>query len=220
MDSVKLAALERFKLIPIDKCVKAVWNYKNEDESLTEKLIENIKRNGQIENILVRELDTGFYEVVNGNHRLECMLRLGAKKVVAYDLGKMTEAQAQRIALETNETKYQNDPLKLAGIVAELGKQFSIEDLLQTMPYSQQEIENYIKMNSFDITTIQPVDEESSTGQEDKKGKVLSFQCEEALVVAWEEWKQRCGVLHPELITDESLFLKAISAALDHTEND
>ena len=50
--------------ISIDKLIKADWNYKTEDTAKQEKLKENIKRNGQIENIIIRELDTGFFEVV------------------------------------------------------------------------------------------------------------------------------------------------------------
>ena len=59
--------------IPTDKLVKADWNYKTEDQEKQEKLKENIKRNGQIENIIIRELETGFFEVVNGNHRLSVL---------------------------------------------------------------------------------------------------------------------------------------------------
>ena len=55
--------------IEVKQLVKADWNYKQENEIQTENLINNFKRNGQIENIIIRELDSGFFEVVNGNHR-------------------------------------------------------------------------------------------------------------------------------------------------------
>ena len=92
--------------IQISKLVKANWNYKEENEKQTDKLLNNFKRNGQIENILIRELDTGFYEVVNGNHRLDVMKILKLKKAHAYNFGKISLAEAQRIAIETNETKF------------------------------------------------------------------------------------------------------------------
>lgn len=69
-----------FTDIEVSKLVKAVWNYKEEDEKQTQKLIENFKRNGQVENIQIRELDNGSYEVVNGNHRLDVMNELKMKK--------------------------------------------------------------------------------------------------------------------------------------------
>jgi hypothetical protein len=60
-----------YKIFPRDILIKADWNYKEEDEFISDKLVNNMKRNGQIENIHVRKLNTGFYEVINGNHRLD-----------------------------------------------------------------------------------------------------------------------------------------------------
>ena len=72
---------KNFKLIDISKCVKASWNYKEDNQELLDKLIENIKRIGQVENIQVRLLETGFYEVINGNHRLDALIALEADLV-------------------------------------------------------------------------------------------------------------------------------------------
>ncbi|GAB1371190.1 hypothetical protein MASR1M45_12520 [Candidatus Kapaibacterium sp.] len=60
-----------YKIFPREILIKASWNYKEEDEFTTNKLVNNMKKNGQIENIHVRKLQTGYYEVVNGNHRLD-----------------------------------------------------------------------------------------------------------------------------------------------------
>ena len=79
--------------IEIKKLVKADWNYKEENQILTEKLLTNFKRNGQIESIIVRELDTGFFEVVNGNHRLDVMKMLEYKTAHCYNFGKITQLQ-------------------------------------------------------------------------------------------------------------------------------
>ena len=136
--------------IKISKLIKAVWNYKEENKTLTEKLTENIKRNGQIESIMIRELDTGFYEVVNGNHRLDVMSHLKIKKAHCYNFGKISEAQARRIAIETNETNFKSDPLKLAGLVKELTTEFNIEELTKTMPYDEAQLNEMIEINDFD----------------------------------------------------------------------
>ena len=139
-----------FTDIEISKLVKADWNYKEENKTLTEKLKENIKRNGQIENIIIRELDTGFYEVVNGNHRLSVLKDLKQKKVHCYNLGKISDVKAQKVAIETNETKFNTDNLKLAELLNEIGKEFDVEDLEKTMPYSKQELENFEQLLDFD----------------------------------------------------------------------
>ena len=60
---------DNFIVLPVDKLVHADWNYKLDDALLVEKLRNNMKRSGQMLNVVVRELDTGYYEVVDG-HRL------------------------------------------------------------------------------------------------------------------------------------------------------
>lgn len=62
--------MKQYKVIeiPVNKLKKADWNYKKDDEILLNKLINNIKKNGQIENLIVRELPDGYFEVINGNH--------------------------------------------------------------------------------------------------------------------------------------------------------
>lgn len=124
--------------IPIDKLVKAGWNYKENNNELAEKLANNIKRNGQIENIIVRELDTGFYEVVNGNHRLDVLKKLGFETIYSFNLGDISEAQAKRIAVETNETKFSSNNESLSALVKELSIEFDDIDL--TMPFSEEEM--------------------------------------------------------------------------------
>ena len=141
MVSKKLVESDKLKLISLDKLRLADWNYKEEDAELAQKLLENIKRVGQIENLIVRELDSGTYEIVNGNHRYIALQQLGSPNALCYDLGSISLDAAQRIAIETNESKFKADSVKLAGIFKELSKEFSLEDLIATMPYNQQQID-------------------------------------------------------------------------------
>jgi hypothetical protein len=142
--------IENYREIKITNLVKADWNYKKNDEHKKEKLKENIKRNGQIENIIIRSLDTGFYEVVNGNHRFEALKELGMETAICYDLGNISQRAAMRIAIETNETKFDTDQVSLAELIKEIVEEFPIDELELTMPYSDQDLENYIKLTEFD----------------------------------------------------------------------
>ena len=216
---MELAKIENYKMIKLDDLVHAEWNYKQNSEEMAFKLVANMKRNGQIENLLVRKLKGGKYEVVNGNHRMDALKQIGCTRAVCYDLGDIDDQEAYRISIETNETKFAVDQVQLAKLIADITKAVPVEELLASFPYNQEEIDNYLKMNTFDWNQMEVTGDESK-GEEDQQGKVISFQCEPPLVEAWEEWKHRCRTLHPELITDESLFLQAIKAALDHTETD
>lgn len=135
-----------YKIFPVELLVKADWNYKEENEFLSDKLRENMKRNGQTETIHVRLLRTGFYEVINGNHRFEEALKLGRKTLIAYDHGKISREQAIRHTIETNETKFEAHRIRLSELMKELKTEFGLSDLVETLPYHEEEINNLAAM--------------------------------------------------------------------------
>lgn len=132
---------KQWVLIQVDKLVKANWNYKVDDVKKSQKLKENIKRNGQVENVIVRELPDGNFEVVNGNHRLDVFLDIGTEKVICYNMGNVSVAVAQRLAAETNETRFDRDSLKFAELIKGPADEFTLDDLDTTMPFSHSELE-------------------------------------------------------------------------------
>ncbi len=87
---IELTRIDRFRELPIELLIEADWNYKEQDLSLSRKLVENIRRNGQLENIIVRQLPTGYFEVVNGNHRLVAFRELNFETVIVYDCGEIS----------------------------------------------------------------------------------------------------------------------------------
>lgn len=140
----------RYRLLPLSKIVKADWNYKKEDATLTKKLVANIKRNGQVENVLVRQLKGDRFEMVNGNHRHDALSELGHRNVVVCDLGKISKAAAMRIAIETNETRFESDFVKLSGMVKEMKLEFAEDDLLSTLPYDLRQLSDIEQITTFE----------------------------------------------------------------------
>lgn len=148
MKSKGFVDVGKYHLITLDKLIKAAWNYKEDDPALTEKLKTNIKRNGQIENIIVRELETGYFEVVNGNHRLDALRDLNCEAVYCYNLGPINESQAKRIAVETNETRFKSNDDRFSKVILDLKADFSLSDLSSTMPFTEQELEKLLDPNA------------------------------------------------------------------------
>jgi ParB-like chromosome segregation protein Spo0J len=138
-----------YQTIPVKELRKARWNYKDDDEEQLSKLINNMKKNGVIVNLIVREIKSG-YEVVNGNHRLDALNELDIKDAMCYNLGAVTLNVAKRIAIETNETRFDTDQAKLAKLFSDIAKEFSIEELAETMPFSEKELKEYSEMLNFD----------------------------------------------------------------------
>lgn len=151
-----------FQEIQIENLKKAPWNYKVEDAELQAKLEENIKRNGQLETVLVRSLGDGLYEVINGNHRLSAFQNAGIQKVMCYVVDGLSVEKAKRLAIELNETRFKADPKKMAELMAGLLLEYTAEDLGDTMPFSKTQLESYIPdtidWGEFSTPDVDPVD--------------------------------------------------------------
>lgn len=135
---------KNYKFIPIELLIEADWNYKENDEYLQGQLENNIKRNGQIATCNVRELPTGYYEVIDGNHRLKSFKNLGQSFVVCYDHGVISLADAKRIAIEKNETRFESNEGKLNEIMSELFSTINATDLRNTLPFPEDELNSII----------------------------------------------------------------------------
>jgi hypothetical protein len=135
--------------LPLGKLVKAKWNYKYDDEAKRAKLSANLKRNGQVENLVVRTADRGRFEVIIGNHRLDAMRDAGFQTAYCFNVGKVSQAAAVRLAIELNETRFDTNQLVLAERIREIAGEFTQEDLVATLPYSEKEFEEMRKLLDF-----------------------------------------------------------------------
>jgi len=153
-----------YKLIPFELLVKADWNFKVDNDNLKDKLIENIKRNGQVVNTLVRGLDTGYYEVIDGNHRYDAFADMKVDYVLCFDFGQLSDAKARRIAVEINETRFESDNIKLAETIKDIATEYTLEELEVSMPFTMPELENFGEVLEFDW-------DDTGGGPEDSEGK-------------------------------------------------
>lgn len=219
----KKALPKNWVILDVDQLVNANWNYKDDDGQRTEMLMEalgnNLKRNGQIENILVRLLDTGFYEVVNGNHRLMAAKKIkGMDSLVCYNLGKISQRDAARIAVETNETKFPSDRIKLGKLISEISEEADSLDLSETMPFTDAELVDLQNLSAFDFDENElelkdeEVPEESAT---DKDGggaaaisKPIVIDADPELKKRWQDWLFL--VLEKESDADEARALQLL----------
>jgi len=141
-----LELLKSYKPVKISQIDKAEWNYKIDDEKKKEKLKKQIVRNNQIENIIVRIKEDSRYECINGNHRLDAFKEMNWEYCIAYDCGKISQATAERIAIETNETKFNSDNLKIAELITDILKEYDMKEIELTMPYTMEELKDYSEL--------------------------------------------------------------------------
>lgn len=188
----------------VDKLVKAVWNYKQNDDVTLQKLVENIKKNGVVETILVRELDTGYFEIINGNHRYDAIQSLNIPDVMVCNLGKISESRAKRLAIELNETSFPNDNQILASILKEISKEFGVDDILSSLPYSEKELDKFLSMENWAVHSSSS-DSSSSMSEDSLSIRIsLTFEQHES----WIAWKNACGTDN-----DTLALMRAVEAA-------
>jgi ParB-like chromosome segregation protein Spo0J len=150
----KLLQPKRFKTIPLAELAAAPWNYKVEDEEKAKKLRANLARNGQIENLIVRVLPAGGYEVINGNHRLEALRALGLVDAMCYDVGTVSDNAARRVAIETNETRFTVDDLRLAAVLHDAQAESSLAELVETTPYTENQLRQFNAIVDTDLDAM------------------------------------------------------------------
>lgn len=153
-----------FKTIGLEKLKKAEWNYKENDAVLQIKLEENIRTNGQLENIIVRKLDDDFYEIVNGNHRYDAFKACDIHEVIVCDMGEISLEKAQLIALATNETKFKLNDSKLFEILKTISSEIPIMDMAKILPWDESLITDKIASLNFSFDAIPQASEADLAG--------------------------------------------------------
>lgn len=188
-----------FVELEVSQLVKAPYNYKSEHKEMTAKLKANIEKNGFIQNLIVRELETGAFEVINGNHRYDVLVDMQIEKAMCFNLGEISEKKAKRIAIETNETAFPNDMLLLADTLRDISKEFSIDDLLGTLPYTEKQLNKLLQLDTW--ATVQ----DSPKG--DGETILLKIPMSQDQMEQWNEFKAILGTDN-----DTSALLKAVES--------
>lgn len=142
--------IKNYKTLKVSDLITAEWNYKENDDFLDGKLAGGIKKFGMVQNILVRQLDNGKYEVINGNHRLKIAQSLNIDELMVYDFGNITLATAQLIAVQTNETNFETNNVKLSEVIGSIKLEYTDLEMLDILPYTPEKLTDLTNLKDFD----------------------------------------------------------------------
>lgn len=201
-----------FIQIDIAKLVKADWNYKEEDAEMSAKLEENLKKNGQIENIIIADNGDGTFEVVNGNHRLDLFLKLGINEPMCCNLGTIPIEERKRIAVETNETKFQNNTVRLSELLIEISQKYPQEDLEASLPFKKAELEALLNIGNFDFNQYQSGEDETFNANEEYIE--VKFKVAKSVYENWQQLIKKLSSSIPN-ITESRAFEFAVTEAIN-----
>lgn len=112
------------------------------------RIKKSLQVHKQIEPIIVREVEGGHFEIINGYHRYMAAQELGWPFLEIKNLGKISLNNAKIKALATEDAKVALDKIETAKLVKDiLGFD---PDSIGELPYDQEDLDAQIKLLDFD----------------------------------------------------------------------
>jgi len=110
--------------LSIEELHEAPWNSNEMDEGMLSKLKASLSRYGLVENLVVRPVGKGQYEVVSGNQRLKLLRQMGHASVPCVVV-EVDNAETRLLAQALNRVHGEDD----LGLKAEL-----VREILEHVP--------------------------------------------------------------------------------------
>lgn len=121
------------------------WNPNRESDEVFAKVKRSLEVNGVVEPPQVRTLPNGALEIVNGEHRWRASVELGMTELPVINLGAISDEQAKRLTIITNELRGAPEPVLLAALIKDLNSSATLADLAVDLPMSEMELDSLIK---------------------------------------------------------------------------
>ena len=136
--------------IPISQLREASWNPNGMDEEMTDRLMESLGRFGVVENLVVRPVDGGSYEVVSGNQRLRALKEAGRTELpcVVVDL---EDAQSRLLAQALNRIQGEDDLGLKAEMVRQMLQSIPPAEVLSILPESAESLQALASLGEADL---------------------------------------------------------------------
>jgi ParB family transcriptional regulator, chromosome partitioning protein len=129
--------------IPLDLLKEASWNPNRMDAAMLARLKLSISRFGLVENLVVRPIGDGNYEILSGNHRLK-LLREMRTPTAPCLIVELDDVKARVLAQALNRLEGEDD----IGLKAELLKKvldsLSQDEVLEMLPETASSLESLV----------------------------------------------------------------------------
>jgi ParB-like chromosome segregation protein Spo0J len=171
-----------YKIVPISEVVPNNWNPKPPEDENYKEVVKSIKYYGLKAPITVRELD-GKYQIIDGYHRWKACSELNYEKVIINNLGTMSDSRAKRLTVVFQKVSVPFDEVMYGELIKSLTDELGTDEILASIPVSEQELEGYLKMADFDFDKEYEDAELTDEELESARGLTVLFNQEQAQVI-------------------------------------
>lgn len=137
-------------LIPVDQMAPNPWNPNVMDDFMFEKELASIRKFGFVNPVIVREVGTDYFQIIDGEHRWKSGKQLGMDAVPSWNLGIIPDDVAKQLTIVLNETRGKSEPIKLSELLADLLSTNTREALLDVLPFSKEALDGLSGLADFD----------------------------------------------------------------------
>ena len=181
--------MNKVETMNLNNLVKAGWNYKTDGtEEQINKLIKSIKYDDSAGIIAVRKLNDK-YEVIDGNHRLEALQRMGWQQIQVENFGDISKAKAIIIARRRNHVWFDDDLKAFSDLIKnDVLPEIDTDTLKEILPDTPDEIDNLVNFGNFDWE--EPIEKEP---KDDDGKKTVVVKVDESVYQMWQDWVKWCA---------------------------
>jgi ParB family transcriptional regulator, chromosome partitioning protein len=138
--------------LPLTQLKEAPWNPNQMGVAMLTKLRESITRYGLVENLVVRPMDGGCYEVLSGNQRLQVLRELGHSPVPCVVVN-LNGAHARLLSQALNRIQGEDDLGLRAELFKEVLKTLPQQEVLSLLPETTQGLKAMVSLGQDDIAS-------------------------------------------------------------------
>jgi len=133
--------------IPLSQLRAHPMNSNVMSEQLLVKLVEHIGRSGKYPPLIVRPMEQGAYQVLDGHHRWAALQRV-EHEAAACVVWEVDDAGALLLLSTLNRLQGQDDPRKRSRLLIELQEKLgqSEGELAKLLPESTEQVRKYLKL--------------------------------------------------------------------------
>ena len=145
-----------YQIVPISSVKPNEWNPNIQTDFVFAHELKSIKKHGFIAPIIVRELDDGTLEIVDGEHRYKAATQLGATEIAVNNLGKIDINDSKALTVIMNEVRGRADTFKMGELLKAMSESMNMDDLMESLPFAEAEMKHMLGLNCIDWDAVTP----------------------------------------------------------------